>query len=720
MRSRTDLPERSKRLLSVRPCKRLLSVLLAVTFAISTPALAAAQDGYVTLQGTNQLLVYDPANPTGISSVIGALGGTPNGVAVSPDGNFAYFIVGTTVRRLAGGAIDAGFNVALTGAALPEQIAVSPDGNKLFITDGGFGNNKLFIINLAASNGQTTISGASGAWGVDAVTTTLGDRAYVSLASADEVKVFDAASNALLATVPVGDIPQGVAASPLGDRVYVANFNDDSVSVIDTATNSVFSIAGVGDGPQELTVSADGTLVYVTLKGAGDVAVINTTDYSVDTVDLVPATAADSLHGISFSADGAFVVVAHFLSRRVSVIDPSNGNSVVTTVLSGTPAPKPRYVAFQPLAPPVNTPAGTNVAVTPVDETTGDTPVSVTFVNVTVAGDTTLTTAETGPTLPAGFVLGTPPVYFDISTTAEFTDVLICINYGGMAFVDEDTLALLHYDDDTNNWQDATTSLDTTNDVICGTVTSLSIFVVAELEPDNPPTLTSDACGQTLTPALGDTVSFTVNADDDNGVTLSVSGLPAGATMSPGLPDTGTGLSSVFSWTPTGADAGIYEVTFTAADGVNSPISCVVTIVVPEDPGGVVVDFLGFQLHRAQINSKSNHSLIFWFNGNFEVDLVNGDGVNPTAEDVVLTVEGTEFVIPAGSFDGNFGGRLFRFHDLVGDTRLLVHITWVRGGVYNLNVTGWDANLPNLNNPLELCVRIGDDFGCDEISGKIE
>ena len=61
MRSRTDFPKRYK---------RLFSVLLAVAFAISTPALATAQDGYVTLKGNSQLLKYNPASPGDVSTVI--------------------------------------------------------------------------------------------------------------------------------------------------------------------------------------------------------------------------------------------------------------------------------------------------------------------------------------------------------------------------------------------------------------------------------------------------------------------------------------------------------------------------------------------------------------------------------------------------------------------------------------------------------------------------
>ena len=44
---------------------------------------------------------------------------------------------------------------------------------------------------------------------------------------------------AIIATIPVGDVPIAVGVNPTTDRVYTANVVDDTVSVIDGATNAV-------------------------------------------------------------------------------------------------------------------------------------------------------------------------------------------------------------------------------------------------------------------------------------------------------------------------------------------------------------------------------------------------------------------------------------------------------------------------------------------------
>src|SRR5206468_952246 len=111
--------------------------------------------------------------------------------------------------------------------------------------------------------------------------------------------------------------------------------------------------------------------------------------------------------------------------------------------------------------------------------------VTLTFANVTAAGDTTLTTSAEGPAPPTGFKLGNPPTYYNLATTASFSgSVTVCTNYTGIAFDNEASLKLSHFVDP--NWVDATpVSLDTATHTICGSVTSLSPFAIFEpaIEP---------------------------------------------------------------------------------------------------------------------------------------------------------------------------------------------------------------------------------------------
>ncbi|MBK8975498.1 MAG: hypothetical protein IPM29_06200 [Planctomycetes bacterium] len=127
----------------------------------------------------------------------------------------------------------------------------------------------------------------------------------------------------------------------------------------------------------------------------------------------------------------------------------------------------------------LNTADGTNVVATPVDPTTGTSPVTLTFDNVIGSGDTTVTTSATGPAIPAGFQLGGAGVYYEVSTTADFSgNVEICIDYTGTMFTDENTLQLLHWEN--GRWVNVTTTRDPATNRICGVVRSFSPFVVVE------------------------------------------------------------------------------------------------------------------------------------------------------------------------------------------------------------------------------------------------
>ncbi|HXE74776.1 MAG TPA: SBBP repeat-containing protein [Candidatus Xenobia bacterium] len=118
-----------------------------------------------------------------------------------------------------------------------------------------------------------------------------------------------------------------------------------------------------------------------------------------------------------------------------------------------------------------NTPAGANV-VTPLTNE-----VTLTFDNVTVSGTTSITETNFGPAPPAGFSLGDPPTYFELSTTASFNGLItVCINYSGISYTTEAGLRLFHFEG--GAWVDQTSSLDTVNNIICALVSSLSPFAV--------------------------------------------------------------------------------------------------------------------------------------------------------------------------------------------------------------------------------------------------
>jgi len=80
----------------------------------------------------------------------------------------------------------------------------------------------------------------------------------------DDVSIIDLATNAVVATVPVGSYPQGIAINPAGTAAYVANSADNSFTVIDIPTFTSTTIQGLGGyAATGVAVHPDGTRIYV-------------------------------------------------------------------------------------------------------------------------------------------------------------------------------------------------------------------------------------------------------------------------------------------------------------------------------------------------------------------------------------------------------------------------------------------------------------------------
>jgi len=185
-----------------------------------------------------------------------------------------------------------------------------------------------------------------------------------------------------------------------------------------------------------------------------------------------------------------------------------------------------------------NTPAGSNVTVLPQDANSGQGPVTVTFGSVTAPGTTTLVASSSGPAVPVNFRLGNPPVYFNLSTTAQFTPpAMVCVSYGGQDFTNPAAVTLQHFDTQTGSWQPISTPA--TNDpvhlIVCGDTTSFLPFAV--MEPVNVAPPATSASVSPLPNAAGwnnSNVTVTFSVTDNLSGVLAVSQPVVVSTETPG------------------------------------------------------------------------------------------------------------------------------------------------------------------------------------------
>jgi hypothetical protein len=220
--------------------------------------------------------------------------------------------------------------------------------------------------------------------------------------------------------------------------------------------------------------------------------------FSTQVIDAQPV---DTFNFTSLAVDDTDA--AHILFRSTSLnVCPTAANCLV----------------YQKVVGP-NTPVGFNVTVNPVDSSTGTSPVTVNFAQVTQAGTTSISSGGTLPSPPQGFLLGNPPVAYDVSTTALYLPpVTVCIHYG-TSFANPANLSLMHYEN--GAWVDRTVSNDTVQHIICATTSSLSPLEV--FQPSGSP-LTSSTLLVSAPNAstYGQVVTFTAT------VSSSGSGMPTG------------------------------------------------------------------------------------------------------------------------------------------------------------------------------------------------
>jgi len=138
--------------------------------------------------------------------------------------------------------------------ALPWGVAITPDKSKIFLTTAGA--ESVTVIDVArllrAVNARRSPAGRPAL-----------SEAEGSARATPFVNDLSASADYVLARIPVGHNPRGVALSPDGKRLYVANRLDDNIAVIDTASSQVVSTMDLG-GPKTADALRRGERLFYT------------------------------------------------------------------------------------------------------------------------------------------------------------------------------------------------------------------------------------------------------------------------------------------------------------------------------------------------------------------------------------------------------------------------------------------------------------------------
>ena len=153
------------------------------------------------------------------------------------------------------------------------------------------------------------------------------DRAYAT-DFVEGVVVVDTTSNTVSTTIPLTDLPHGVAVNPDTSSLYVTHLDSDTVTVLDTGDYSEIAILAVGDTPQWIKLDTPRNKAFVTNEGDGTVSVI---DLSTNTVLPGPIPVGVNPLTVTIHSGAAKAYVYNMGDSTVSVID-TVGNVVIATI----------------------------------------------------------------------------------------------------------------------------------------------------------------------------------------------------------------------------------------------------------------------------------------------------------------------------------------------------------------------------------------------------
>ena len=325
-----------------------LWAMLAMGLSSMAGPAEAAPFAYVTNSNSSTVSVIDTAtNPPTVVGTI-AVGSSPLGVAITPDGKHAYVVNIKPKTFGTVSVIDTASNIVVATVAVglfPYGVAVTPDGKHVYVVNQG--DRTVSVIDTASNTVVATVPVGTTPFGVAVAPE--GQQAYVTNSGSHTVSVIATASNTVVATITVGLDPIGVAITPDGKHAYVANGSDDTVSVIGTASNTVMTTVAVGTSPVGVAITPDGKQAYVANQYSNNVLVIATASNTV--VATVPV--GTNPIGVAITPDGkhAYVANSNSGSNNVSVIRTATNRVVATVPVGNTPytvaiVPPPPGVPF--------------------------------------------------------------------------------------------------------------------------------------------------------------------------------------------------------------------------------------------------------------------------------------------------------------------------------------------------------------------------------------
>jgi YVTN family beta-propeller protein len=303
-------------------------------------SIAATPDGmrlWITCPPRNYIVVMNAISFEKIKTI--DLGdiiiNRPTGVAITPDGRYAYVTFQETGEVGVYDAHTAAYVTTLSVGGRPDFIVFTPDGSKAYLVD--YQNVQVRALRTSDNTIVKTLN-FTGTGLQDAVVSPDGSRVYVSNMYGNQIEVIRTSDDNALTPIPTSLIyPRGIGISSDGDYLFIGHYLavDAVVNMLRLSDNTVVSTADIPSNPRRIAVRPDGSRIFVSEHNedecyAYDVSGESLTFAEVADLNTVPGYYASPV-GLTIvnSPSNYYVFHGHDFDGNgvsdISVWRPSNG-----------------------------------------------------------------------------------------------------------------------------------------------------------------------------------------------------------------------------------------------------------------------------------------------------------------------------------------------------------------------------------------------------------
>lgn len=160
-------------------------------------------------------------------------------------------------------------------------------------------------------------------------------RVYASATGTNELAVIDDRTLQIMARVPAGDYPDGVAYDGKEGKIYVSDLHGKTDTAIDARTNQVVATIQLGGGAGNTQYDATSGRIFVTVDGRNELAEIDSRSDQI--VGRYPLTGCRGSHGLLIDSEHRLAFAACEENAKLVLFDMESKKATATYSVGANP-----------------------------------------------------------------------------------------------------------------------------------------------------------------------------------------------------------------------------------------------------------------------------------------------------------------------------------------------------------------------------------------------